>query len=69
LSTYKNQRWNHGKRYQVGIDGFDDINGIYAGSIFCELQQDGKKYIRFEYTSITKDLKTEKSYIFTGKEM
>jgi hypothetical protein len=69
LSTYKNQRWNHGKCYQVGIDGFDDINGIYAGSIFCELQQDGKKYIRFEYTSITKDLKTEKSYIFTGKEM
>jgi len=69
IRTFKNLKWNHGKRYSVGIEGYDNINGIYAGSIFCELQQDGKKYIRFEYTSVTKDLKTEKTYIFTGKEM
>ena len=69
LYSFKNIWWNHGPRYTSGTTFYVDLSGIYKGKIFCEWQPDGKRFLRMEYTSISKDLKTEKSYVFIGKEI
>ena len=68
LNTFKKQWWNCGPRYRYGNDFHENLTGVYKGKFFTEIQPDGKRFLKFEYTTINKNLTSEKSYVFYGME-
>lgn len=41
------------------------MTGVYKGKFYTEIQPNGERFLKFEYTTINKKLTSEKSYFFT----
>jgi hypothetical protein len=68
LNTYKKKWWNCGPRYRSGSDYYENLTGVYKGKFYTEIQPNGERFLKFEYTTINKKLTSEKSYVFYGNK-